>query len=329
MHLDPGIRRGERRKTSGHPDNQGVDLGLSLEQGAVNAYPCSMSTFPKSAKIAAIVGAIAATAVGAWLVLAPGNPPAPVNTPAPVAPEAVPATGAPTEPAKTIILSLLPSPDPEQACSADGAWCVSLTPPDDEGLRRPVIRPGANTGPSAAPAEPTDAVETYAVWPTLIALADGGFIAGVETRMSTGYSGGGGSATELRLFKVSGGQTSPAPILNLPVKGDLLIRACFSEADVEKRGEACHDEYGFTGKLEIETANGAMPALAYSTNAWAFPRGASRDEDSTTRGPLTAADLVRETDRTCSFSRRFLFNARTGVYTPDRTLPDCSNYTTP
>ena len=291
-----------------------------------------MSTFPKSAKIATAAAAIGAMAVGAWVALAPGNQPvtaAPVTAAVPAGPEAAPApAAAPSTPAKTTILALLPRPGSEQACSADGLWCVSMTPPDDEGVRRPVVRPGGQAGSSAAP-EANDSGETYAVWPTLIALGDGGFLTGVETRLSTSYSGGGGSATELRLFRLSNDAGASDPVLVLPVQGSLLIRACFSEADLEKRGEACHDEYGFTGKLEIETANGAMPALAYSTNAWAFPRGASRDEDSTTRGPLTAADLVRETDRTCSFSRRFVFDTRRGAYAPDRPLPDCSNYTTP
>ena len=291
-----------------------------------------MKRFPHPVKIIVAVAGATAVALSAWTLLTTGGRQAsepPVASTSPPHPEDSFASTVQTPSPKTIVLALLPRPDPERACSADGAWCVTLTPPDDEGLRRPVVRPGTNASLSASPAEPTDAVETYALWPRLIALADGDFIAGVETRISTSYSGGGGSATELRLFKVSGGQTLSTPILTLPVKGDLLIRACFSEADVEKRGEACHDEYGFTGKLEIETTDGAMPALAYSTNAWAFPRGASRDEDSTTRGPLTAADLVRETDRKCSFSRRFLFDALTGAYAPDRPLPDCSNYTTP
>ena len=290
-----------------------------------------MTTLPRSAKIAAPALAIAAIAAGAWVLLAPKDQPAPAPTIAPLAatPNADPASAAPAEPAKSTGLALLPRPHPEQACSTDGAWCVTLSPPDDEGLRRPVVRSGAAAGLSSPTTEQTDSFETATVWPKLIRLADGGFIAGVETRMSTGYSGGGGSATELRLFRVAAGQTPSAPILTLPIKGDLLIRACFSEADMEKRREACHDEYGFTGNLEIEALDGAMPALTYSTNAWAFPRGASRDEDSTTRGPLTTADLVRETDRTCSFRRRFLFDARTRAYAPDRLLPDCSNYTVP
>ena len=292
-----------------------------------------MNRVSRSAKIAGAVavGAVVAAGAGFWLI----RDPQPKSSPA-VSSAAIPPASRPdptpntsVAPAKSVALALIPFPDAEQACSGDGAWCVSLTGPDDEGVARPILRPGPNPDSSLAPVEPTDGGETFTVWPKLVVLGEGGFIAGVETRLSTGYSGGGGSATELRLFRVVAGQTPSGPILTLPVQGDLLIRACFSEADMEKRGEACHDEYGFTGKLEIEVADGAMPALAYSTNAWAFPRGASRDEDSTTRGPLTAADLVRETDRKCSFSRRFVFDARRGAYAPDRPLPDCSNYTTP
>lgn len=288
-----------------------------------------MIRIPKPARLAAAAAA-AAVAGGAWVVLAPGTPPEPrppaaAATPAP--PTADPASAAQAQPAKTTVLALFPGSSPEQACSAEGAWCVYLTAPDDEGLRRPLLRPAADA--DQAPADPTDAGETFAVWPKLIALGDGGFLAGVETRLSTSYSGGGGSATQLRLFRVSKDQPASDPVLVLPIQGSLLIRACFSEADLEKRGEACHDEYGFTGKLEIEPGGAALPAIAYATTAWAFPRGASRSEDSTTRGALASADLVRAPDERCSFRRRFVFDSRTRTYQPDRPLPDCSDYTVP
>lgn len=203
---------------------------------------------------------------------------------------------------------------------------------NDEGLRRPVVRPGKdvprNREPDADAEAGTD--ESWAVWPHLIMLPDGGFLGGVETRLSTSYSGGGGSATQLRLFRVSEtGEASGRPVLDLPVSGSLLIRACFSEADLRKRGEACHDEYGFTAEVGVEPTDGQLPSLRYATKAWAFPRGASRDEDSTTRGPLTPADLVREADPSCSFNRRFTFDGTRGTYQPDRPLPDCSAYTVP
>ena len=55
----------------------------------------------------------------------------------------------------------------------------------------------------------------------------------------------------------------------------------------------------------------------------------SRSKDSLENPPLTAADLVAARDPTCSFERRFTFDAATGVYQPDRPLPDCTDYTVP
>ena len=232
-------------------------------------------------------------------------------------------------PPKAGVLLLATEEEGRRACSSDGRWCVSLSDEtDDDGIRRPVIRP-PDVHISAL-VEEAGSEETYVVWPRLILLDDGDLLAGVETRLSTSYSGGGGSATALRLFKMTkDGVSSGAPVLTIPVQASLLIRACFSEADLETRAEACHDEYGFKGKVGIEAATHRMPRITYSTQAWAFPRGASRDSDSATRGPLVPADLVREPDDKCSFSRRFEFDEATGVYQPDRPLPDCTAYTVP
>lgn len=231
--------------------------------------------------------------------------------------------------ARLEVLSLTVRDNLDQACSTKGGWCVSLTPAAGmDGLRTPVV--ARYTGKLAfVPPEMSEG-ESYAVWTNLVVLAQGRFIAGVETRLSTSYSGGGGSATDLRLFRVSeDDRSSAAPILTLPVQGSLLIRACFSEADTETRGEACHDEYGFTGTVTVEPVDGEMPVIIYATQAWAFPRGASRDEDSSNRGPLAPADLVRTRDDRCSFSRRFQFDDASGRYEADRPLPDCSAYTVP
>jgi hypothetical protein len=243
----------------------------------------------------------------------------------------LPAT-APTERAASVtVLDLASRGDPAQACSADGQWCVSLSEgAQDDGQPRPIVEPGSDARRSAASPEGESDGETYAVWPKLIALPDDRFVAGVEIRLSTSYSGGGGSATELRLYQVARTGASRAnPVLTLPVQGSLMIRACFSEADVQNRAEACHDEYGFTGTVELEPAGAGLPVILYTTEAWAFPRGASREDDATTRGPLTPADLVRTRDEKCSFRRRFRFDIASGAYQPDRPLPDCSAYTVP
>jgi hypothetical protein len=217
-----------------------------------------------------------------------------------------------------------------QFCSGDRRWCVALSAPQDaDEPTLPIVRAGA-AAPPPPPAE-TFSDETWAVWPNLILLKDGGFLAGVEARTSTGYSGGGGSATELRLFRIApDGQAATAPVLRVPVGAFLMIRACFNEHDRKDRRGACHDEYSFSGSIELasEAAEG-LPALAYVSEAQAFPRGVSRMEDSTGKGRLKKSDLVRERDPQCSVSRRFRFDAAAGSYQPDTPLPDCSAYTIP
>jgi hypothetical protein len=223
--------------------------------------------------------------------------------------------------------------DPGRACTADARWCVSLAQAEDGDAQiLPVIRAGAAPGPSdPPPSEDASANETYAVWPSLVLLKQGGFLAGVETRTSTAYSGGGGSGTELRLFRIAAdGQAAAKPVLTVAVDGSLLIRACFGEKDMKQRRGACHDEYRFSGALSLarETAAG-LPILAYATDAQAYPRGVSRFADSTTMPRLKKSDLVYARDPECSFTRQFRFDPATGTYAPDAALPDCSAYTAP
>jgi hypothetical protein len=216
-------------------------------------------------------------------------------------------------------------------CTTDARWCVSLAEAQDgDGPVLPVVRAGAAPA-STPPADETFSNETYAVWPRLILLKEGGFVAGVETRTSTAYSGGGGSATELRLFRVApDGQAAEMPVLGVPVGASLMIRACFGERDMAQRRGACHDEYNFSGDVALGrgAANG-LPVLAYVTQATAFPRGVSRLEDSSAKPRLKKSDLVHERDPECSFSRQFRFDPAAGVYAPDAPLPECSAYTVP
>ncbi|MFN7109527.1 MAG: hypothetical protein ACK4MY_15005, partial [Brevundimonas sp.] len=171
---------------------------------------------------------------------------------------------------------------------------------------------------------------TYQPWTGLVRLADGGFLAGVEAGASSMYSGGGGQASELRLYRLdAAGAAGDAPVLTVPIRGSLMIRACFSEADMKQRAGACHDEYSFDATLKTAGGSDALPMLDYEAVATAFPRGVSRSEDSLEDAPLTKADLVAEQDPKCSYQRRFVFDAAAGVYQPDRPLPDCSDYTVP
>jgi hypothetical protein len=211
----------------------------------------------------------------------------------------------------------------ENHCSPDGLWCVSLT--EREGVIVPMVRPGDSEAVAPAPAEEAFSEETFSVWPGLFLLSDGGFLAGVERRLSVGYSGGGGSSAQLRLFG-----EGFAPVFDQPIHGALMIRACFSEDDMEKRRGACHDEYEFTARIGMAPeSEGGLPVLTYEAEAWTFPRGVRRMEDSSLLPPFEEDDLMTERDGDCSFVRRFRLDNAAGVYRPDEALPDCSAFTVP
>jgi hypothetical protein len=221
---------------------------------------------------------------------------------------------------------------PGQFCTPDARWCVSLDARDGDAQVLPIVQAGDAVQSMPQPSsDDASSNESYAIWPKLILLRNGGFLAGVETQVSTGYSGGGGSATDVSLFRVAAdGQVAAKPVLSVPVGASLMIRACFDERDMKRRLGACHDEYSFSGRLSLKReAAASLPVLAYVTDAQAFPRGVSRLEDSTQNARLKKSDLVQERDPGCSFSRTFRFNGVAGTYEPDSPLPDCSAYTIP
>lgn len=230
------------------------------------------------------------------------------------------AAAAPADPATIVGLTVR---EDGEACTRDGRWCVSLVPVEDGA--RPVVR--ARGGRASTTADRKGEDGTSSVWPRLVILGDGRFLAGVQTDLSTGYSGGGGNATQVQLYEVALGKPGGRAVLDQPIRASLIIRACFGEKDSAKRLDACHDEYGFSARIGlVPGGTGRLPILSYTTNAWAFPRGASRSSDSTTRPPLRKRDLVRQADPKCSFTRRFTYDTATGSYRPDQPLPACGDY---
>jgi hypothetical protein len=223
------------------------------------------------------------------------------------------------------------SAEPGESCTSDRRWCVLLAEPDEDGVVRPVVRTADEGGADPQPPPDESSEESHAIWPALVTLEDGSFLAGVETRTGTSYSGGGGSATELRLFHVSpDGTAGIEPVFNAPLQASLMIRACFSERDMRRRRGACHDEYSFSGRgAGCDPHAAGRPILTYTTEAWAFPRGVARSGDSTQMRALRQGDLVRQRDAACSFTRSFRFDAKAGAYRPDMPLPECSDYTIP
>lgn len=219
---------------------------------------------------------------------------------------------------------------PALHCTADQRWCVQIGREGERSsLRVSAGLPGAG-GEILIHDLPDDLGEaSLNLWPQIVRSAepDGGVLIGVETSVSTMYSGGGGGATELTLFRVA---QDAKPVLTVPVAGSLMIRACFSERDMRARRDACHDEYNFSGtlKLDLSTTSGP-PRFRFETEATSFPRGASRNEDSLARGPLRQRDLVPVRDEACSYARFIAFDPASELYEPDRPLPDCSDYTVP
>jgi hypothetical protein len=218
----------------------------------------------------------------------------------------------------------------DRACTGDGALCVGLVKEmrDGEQVVRPILRTPDALPPQEGDGD--DAAEHFKPWSRLARLPDGGVLAGVQVETSSMYSGGGGQATELRLYRLDArGDAGTTPVLAVPIRGSLSIRACFSEEDMKQRAGACHDEYGFEATLTAAGEAGDMPVFDYVTTATAYPRGVSRSEDSLEKPPLKPADLVTVRNPKCSFSRRFTFDAVAGEYRPDSALPDCSDYTVP
>ena len=257
----------------------------------------------------------------------------------------------------------------DKFCTADGALCLSITEQNDPAApdHRPTFLDiayrasadgaGAAGAASAEPAAPVvysmpvPGVDStgfdngrLTVWPQIIRLAppadgaEAGYLIGMLRGYSTMYSGGGGSADRLELFELFVGGGTPhvtKQVLDLPYTANLLIRACFSEADMEDRRGACHDEYGFDAVLALAPRRaraGApvrLPDLTYRTIATAYPGFAQRNADSLERGRLRQSDLVRRNDPTCSFARTLRFNPASERYEMNEPAPECSGYTVP
>ncbi len=201
----------------------------------------------------------------------------------------------------------------DERCTQDGQWCANAQ--------------GFRSGAQNYAVPPRDRAEA-APWPFALHRAAGGEpLLGMLWRINDGYSGGGASETVLVLYRFSEGRAEP--VLDVLQAGDALIRACFSQADVRARREACHDDYRFSSHLSLDPANtGEWPVLRYETRAETFPGRVSRSAESAERGALTAADLVWAADERCTFARGFVWNEAAGAYMPNEPLPECTDYRT-
>ncbi|AAK22851.1 hypothetical protein CC_0866 [Caulobacter vibrioides CB15] len=223
-------------------------------------------------------------------------------------------------------------PAAEQAarlCTGDQRWCAGI---DDDSATLSVF-----TGPTGAAVASVeleqDEDETLAVWPQMARLAapGAGVLIGVERRRSASYSGGGGGTTVLELIQVWPDRSRPPrSVLTLPLKGEIMIRACFSKQDFADRKGACQDIYTFDATLTLapETASGP-PKFQFATLAKAFPPKASRGTPTPSLKRLKKSELVPTPDLACSYRRVLAFDPKSQTYRPDSPLPDCDDYTTP
>lgn len=210
----------------------------------------------------------------------------------------------------------------ESWCTGDGVWCAT-----SDGVGVQVTRGGANVG-SIAVGEAGDG-NAWTVWPVIVRVGrnDDSALVGVAFTERQMYSGGGGEATHLFLYGVSGGAANE--VVRMPLSASKTIRACFAEADQERRAGACHDEYAFVTRISLDegVAEGA-PRIMLETAAGAYPRGAALGRDSAEEPPLQQADLHWSQDQTCSFRRTYSRGAD-GLYMPDQALPPCTDYLEP
>lgn len=231
-------------------------------------------------------------------------------------------------------------------CTADRKWCAAIDIDDAGGATLRLYDGSRPQGASPILHQIGKADRTsHTVWPWIVRIAAAnvppdplygpdesadGAIIGVEKHVATGYSGGGANATTLSLLLVTTdlGGFQLEPVLDIPIGGSALIRACFSEEDMTQRAGACHDEYTFHGALTLEAGKG-MPRFRYATRATSFPGKVSRFGDSLASAPLTERDLVTAVDRECSYRRLLRFNPAVRRYEFDRPAPDCSEFTAP
>lgn len=180
-----------------------------------------------------------------------------------------------------------------------------------------------------------------ALWDRIIALpapANSGadpapILIGLITAQSTPYSGGGAQARRLHLLRIDRDYGAPritGEVLDVPLDSNVMIRACFSEADMRQRAGACHDEYRSGATLTLTGAvSDGMPVLGYAMVSESWPGPVSRQEDSLAKGRLRKRDLVWSRDEACSFETTFTFNPTTRRYEASEPGPDCSDYDVP
>lgn len=208
------------------------------------------------------------------------------------------------------------------SCNEQGDWCLAVDADGPYATSRTL----RNTyhlwdGPEVS------SHQDLSIWPNLIRLSEDRALAGVILNEDHPFSGGGMTVQTLHLFDVTLGDTAMSNgIATIPLSSTADIRACFEEADLDKRLGACHDEYAFKSDLTIIVTDADHPELHVQTQATRYPLGASRDRDSDLEPPLTPEMLVKTIDATCSYQATYVFDAANSIYATTEPLPDCSEF---
>lgn len=218
-------------------------------------------------------------------------------------------------------------------CNAQTDWCVGIKTDGAFGENGPF----ATSRTLRADYRFWDSPEVpdfkdFKVWPEMIRLSEERALVGVigpaepDFKASTPFSGGGFERRDLYLYDVNlGEQTGASLVLVMPYTADASIRACFNEADQEKRAGQCSDVYRFTASLKALPGK-ELPDLQVKTQATRSPEGASRLADSSTRPALTKAQLAPQADKQCSYTVTYTWKASDASYQPATPLPDCAEF---
>ena len=216
----------------------------------------------------------------------------------------------------------------QRHCTAGRAWCAELSREGESGAWGLDIFEGRAAPARRLVLSGQEAGDTsFGFWNRVTREAGGAVLIAVQRTRRTGFSGGGASATSILLVRAEPGAASAAEVLDVPLRGGAMIRACFGPRDSRARAGACHDEYELSGNflLDLETRAG-RPRFILTASARTYPGRVSRSEDSTTAPRLRRSDLVWGADPACTYRRTLAFDPAAARYVPDAPLPACGDY---
>ncbi len=172
----------------------------------------------------------------------------------------------------------------------------------------------------------------FTVWPHLIRLDEGRALVGVigpaepDYKEEIQFSGGSFSRQDLYLFMVNLGDKVSGLVHVMPYTANARIRACFNEADQTRRDGHCTDTYRYQAAVKVLPGTQSYPDLQVTTHATRAPAGASRYADSSKLPAPTEAQKAPQTDKQCSYTVTYTWQADGSVYRPATPVPDCAEF---